>query len=895
MNSYSFRIIVCCALALVAGAATSQELARALPMDQQLSALAQTGLPGPVVVALNPDDRQSPAQQPPTSLKAIASNLGLKVFEQDGVYVIAPETRAEYAKLFDAAPLGQSEPLDLVHSLSDAQFRQMGSQQGLSFSGLDGRQRTMLAAMFRAGNVVTKGDDTTNGFDHGPAVPAETLPLQSARLSAWLEVSDLAVYFPNGSWQAVPSGESATTGLMLTAVDSESDDQSEPLLPHVPNTVKPSDLDYADAALGKTVSLDGRVSLADFIDRVAKETGVDLHGSPGSDKVFLFISASNVSAGRLLKAVSLATTGTWRRFGDACIFSFDRAGLGQIEARVTRVWGDALTNWAGSSYLAARKLGNLGLLAALPYAPNTKFAPDLDQASYLLDGGNSDGPHLFWSQLTADQQTYLEQELAKYARRELRAAPSERAFWKIGLTVKMNMACSLPNAEHVLLPIQESSAIATDFYVGACGSQGITILPADVSARNIPAYLDAPPKLSIAVSKPLRGYMCRPSARETPDELIATMTKHGLNALYLRVFSNGFTAFDSQQFPKLPDLDSDYLLKVISKAHERGIAVIGVVDVLRWSDGSKGSWVSKQPDMLDYDVFGRTHAEFGKEFADWIAAQPDVVSAGYRLETADYGDGFTGDAVSPYSPEVKSKLLGLLDELAKYELDGLMLDYTTMRQVLSDSTDFGSAWAREGRPGHASLERLEFFRAHGADSVDIPTEDADVMRSPLTPIAKACSALQPAWDESYRRGCDDLLESLAKKWAELRKSAIRNPQSDMPLRVLVTFRAGTQTHDWPKFKDLLEGVAISGTDFPGKGGTYYGFKSTPIVRASDQLGTLPFASVLAAGLGCEFDGIMRDGVPEKPWESDGVILDMTSSGRRKADYLKLISPPTKNR
>ena len=911
-NSHLFHILACSAiaLALLRGPVVAQELARVLPMEQQLLALEKTGLPGPVVAVLGAEGRPSPEQGAPTSLKQIAANFGLKVFEQDGVYVIASERRRDFGRLFDKLPLGAADGLDLVHSLSDEQFRQIGSQQGLAFSALDGRQQTMFAAMFRPGAVVTKANDTTDGFDRGPAIRAESLPIQAGRLHGWLEVSDLTVYFPNASWTSISPGDSNPTGLMLTTVNSEDNSVFDPLVARVPNTVKRSDLDYADPALAKAVSFGGRVSLRDFVDRVAKETGVGLRASPGSENVSLFVSASNVPAGRLLKAVSLATTGTWRRFGDVYVFTVDYAGLGQIAATGRRVLGDWIVNWAGSSYLSTRRLGNLGLLAALPYAPTTKFAPSLDQVGYLLDGGNSDGPHLFWSQLSGAQQSFLEQELAKLGRDELKAPPSERAWWKIGLTVKLNVACTFPNTERILLPVTEFGVVAMDLYVGPCGSQGITILPVEQSQRDIPAYLDAPENLRITIQKPLRGYMCGPSSRETADELISTMTKRGFNALYLRVFSNGFAAFDSAQFPKTSDLDGDYLLKVISRAHERGIRVFGVVDVLRWSDGSKGSWVSKRPDLLDYDILGRTHAQFGREFADWIAAQPDPMAAEYRLEASHYGDGLTGDVVSPYSPEVKSKLEGLLEELAKYELDGLMLDYTTMRHTEPEGgTDFGPDFCREGRPGHSPLARLEFFRAYGADSTDILAEDMELDTSPLQPIVKACGELQVPWDALYRKGCDDLLEGLAKKWRGLHgedtaaasdKSEIRNPKSEMPaakppIWVLVTFRAGTESHEWPRFKDLIDGVVISGTDFPGTGGTYYGFKSVPIVRASGEIGTLPFASNLASGLGLEFQGMSEDSTREKPWESEGVIVDVTSAGRRKTEYLKLIAPPAENR
>jgi len=877
-----------------------QEVQKDPAMERQLLMLAKTGFPGPVVVALDASGKRPEAPEAaPITLKNIASNFGLKVFEEDEVYVIGPEKRLDFTGLFgDTALTMLSDPLDLVYSLTDEQFRQLGSQQGLQFSVLETNQQRVLASMFAPGNLVTKGDDTTNGYDHGPAIPGETLPLQSARLRGWLDVSDVTVYFPNATWQSITSAEPAKTNLMLTTANTDEDVDFAPLVKLVPNTAKKSDLDYSDPALRKPVSFGGRVSLRDFIDRVAKETGVVLHASPGSDKVNLFVSASNVPAGRLLKSVSLASTGTWRRFGDAYIFAPDNAGLGQIAAREWKILGDLLTNWAGSTYLSARKLENLGLIAALPYAPNTSFVPSLEEVSYLLAGGNSDGPHLFWNQLSADQQSYLEQEMARAGRKEMQSPISERPWWKVGLTVKLNLSCTFPGMQPILLPVQEFGMIWTDVYAGPSGSQGLTVLPAEHIAHDIPAYRDAPAKLRIAIEKPVRGYMCRPSPRETPDELISLLTKRGFNTLYLRVFSDGYAAFESAQFPKAPDLDKDYLLKVISKAHERGIRVFGVVDVLRWSDGSKGSWVSKRPELLDYDILGRTHAELGREFAQWISSQPDVMASDCRLEVAQCGEGLTGDAVTPSSPEVKTKLLGLLDELAKYEFDGLMLDYTTMRHVRPRSfSNWEPVYWTEGRPGHSPLARQEFFRAHEADSVDVVADEGLSLECPpLQPIVIACEDLGTVWDEFYRKGCDDLLEALVKSWHREDgnpQSQIRNPKS--PVWVLATFRASTESHDWARFKDLVDGIVISGAGFTEADAVPEGFKTTPIVRASDSVGTLTFASTLASGLGMEFEGIAESFKPEKPWESDGVIVDMTSAGRKKSDYLRLIAPPAENR
>ena len=46
----------------------------------------------------------------------------------------------------------------------------------------------------------------------------------------------------------------------------------------------------------------------------------------------------------------------------------------------------------------------------------------------------------------------------------------------------------------------------------------------------------------------------------------------------------------------------------------------------------------------------------------------------------------------------------------------------------------------------------------------------------------------------------------------------------------MTFRYGRDSHDWPRFKGLVDGVLLQGKDFPGKGGRYYGIKSVAAGR-----------------------------------------------------------------
>ena len=89
----------------------------------------------------------------------------------------------------------------------------------------------------------------------------------------------------------------------------------------------------------------------------------------------------------------------------------------------------------------------------------------------------------------------------------------------------------------------------------------------------------------------------------------------------------------------------------------------------------------------------------------------------------------------------------------------------------------------------------------------------------------------------------------------------------------------------------MDGVLISGVDFPGTAGHYYGFESMPILRASDKVGTLRFAGLLTSGLGYDSSGFPPEFVRDSAWEGNGVVLDFTTVGRKKTEYLRIIDPP----
>ena len=839
--------------------------------EQQLAVLAKA----PIVSTLDipePDQQSDNPQSAIRNLKSLdelASSYGLKLFEQDGIQVIGPAEKVDFTDLLSGNTSSWvSDPCKLISSLSDGQIAAMGSPQGLLVRSLAPEQRAFLQSYFSdVYQVAEPGQDSVT------REVTKDLPIEDARLIGWLEVDVATIHFPEGGDKSIPSSpEVPLWGVMTPTTEAN---ETTAGFRKVPNELKKSDLDYSQPALQVPVSITGRIDLRNLIDIVVRETGLNLRASPGSDKVYLYILASKVPAGSLLKAVSLATTGTWRRFEDAYVFTVDLTGIGQIDAMSAQLSARMLEDYEYSGFRAISRMQDLSVLTMLPFVPGTQFQPTRDQVQAMINMGSEAA--LPWNALTPYQQALIENELSANNPERL---SEPRDGWKTDFFVTLNLGAELPDLRRIKLSLNQIFF----FFVPDGGGGGgvapsLTIVPSGTQEPQTSSW-NASARYHLSINKPLRGYVCKPSRFETPVSLISTLKRNGFNALYLRVFSDGATAFPSKQFPRMAHLDVNYLKQVIDQAHARNIEVYGVIDTLRWSDGREDAWVSQYPELLDYDVLGRTRPEFARTVMERSSVSPSDDEE--TLSLVEFGEGLNCDAVSPFQPEVGKKLLGLLEELSAYDLDGLMLDYTTMRHTMpGDADDLYAA----GRPGYNALACHEFFRLHGVDSIDIPPSSSGLDELPLQPIVSTCSELRTAWTEFYRKGCDDLLESLSRKWKDLHPP---HPQSE--IKVLCTFRAGRESHDWPRFKNLVDGILISGVDFPGTGGHYYGLPSTPILRATDQIGTLRFAALLTSGLGHDPSGFPGE-FTRGAWDADGVVLDFTTAGRRKTDYLRIIEPP----
>ena len=829
-----------------------------------LDALAESS--GPFVLCLDAST-QIPANS--QSVYQLAEALKLKVFDQDGISVLAPPERLDVSALFDGRvqPPKSLEMMlnEFLCTLDGRQVQMMGLAQGLTYSMLSPDQRDLIASIFGPEHLVVNANQIQESIP-ASGIRADTLPISSVRLHAWLEARrvDVRCCTPGGPFSR---GESVVTSGIAggpesgwaLAEGSPANSYDPPRLPGeiVPNTLKDSDLDYSLPVLAKPVPIQGKVSLKSMVETIARETGMNLLASPGSDRAYLYVSAPGIPAGRLLKAVSLATCGTWRKLGSAHIFAVDKIGLGQISARMKEMRNDPQIAELSLAMSWFTPQSQTNPVYYLPIHQDSEFPLNASQIKSLTAEMTSMDLHgLDWNQLTPEQQAYISSRVEKQSTQDSTASPliSDRSRWRVMPHLRMRLAFSFPN----ISGIEPSGEVAAAI---------MEVFPPDNDMQLLGGvWTDVSRERKVSLNKPLRACIYKPSRSDTPSSLVSDLAKHGFNTLLIRVFADGYTAFPSKQFPMRKGLDADYLRNVISIAHSKGMKVFGLLDLLRWSDGSRDHWVVKKTDLLDRDIYGRTHSEWARNRTPWYF---ESIMAEFVL-----GDCLTGDAVSPFSSEVASQLASLLDDLTAYGLDGVAFDYVAMMHPDGGPEFQGMA---AGSPGHHPEARAKFLADWKADSIDVG-RGYDSPSLPLKPIVRACARLEPAWRRMYAEKSTDLAVSLARKWTEAHEGS--------PVWVVDSFVTRDDSLDWSRLKGLVSAKLVPAIEFRPSAD----IPAYPLLRATESLGTLLFYSMLAEGLGYEVEEVFRE-ITGGKWDTQGVAVDFTNAGKRKNEFLRIIEPP----
>lgn len=880
--------------------------AQTLSLDKCLDDLAEKQSLGPVVAVMR---GPAPGTADLSSLEGLAKTFGLKLFEQDGIHILGP---AECIHLYDLSEFfpkerpkrGLSPEREFLNSLTPEQLKAAGSRDGLHFADLSGRQQAIVKRMFTGRAVLIKRPDKqadSEGFipppptlgDDGQSYLTEDIPnpLRNAEkiVLSSVPLEDLTVRGSviYTSIEVTQDGDEISCD--IPAMPDLDADRSERLLyvraepdqtlpapprPSGPNVLKPSQLDYERPELQKHADFPVRATLRDVVAVAAKESGLPFFVGPGSEKVALYVRAGTSSIGQVLKAVSLATGGTWRKVGDLFVYTLDITGLGAFTRREFDLTdlSEASEEYVEPPFDAWRVrevMLNLFPKEGTTFSLTSQQITDL--TAVLADNPSETACRIPWVALTPEQQAAALKECDHLKSRQLdqqyliAEASAELSFHFPGLG----------NANAGYWPSR------SEFY--------FDLLPPDQ-----PYYSPAlemrqwPRESSIPMPPGVRGAICRVSKSDTPASVVTAIDKYGLNTLLIRVFSDGYTIFPSKQFPQLPGLKADdFLRNVIAVAHAKGIRVVGIVDALRWSDGDPKHWLYKNKEIVDVDVTGRMNSEWA---AQRLVSQESAIE-----ERITYGDAFDGDFVSPFHLAVREKLSALVRELTSYDLDGVAFDHTS---ILRPDSQYIDEYPSDGQTGFTELARSAFIRAVGVDPVDIIDQDVikHVPPTPLTLLAGGAASQSRAWDLFYRAACDALLDMLVedsrKVMPETEVWVVDTYRDIYPMEIM-------EAHGWSSF-DRRVGVVVglgAGSE-PDYAST--GIKGVQLVRVTDFEDLLYLGTNIALLQHKTFAGMLPEedlltSSPDKPIKD--IIFDFACGETRKTEFLKLLETarPAKTR
>jgi hypothetical protein len=282
------------------------------------------------------------------------------------------------------------------------------------------------------------------------------------------------------------------------------------------------------------------------------------------------------------------------------------------------------------------------------------------------------------------------------------------------------------------------------------------------------------------------GPMVPPLPPDLLTAVLAEMKRCGFKTVFYPALYDGYATFPTAAFPLSPDLNgTDGLARAAAAAKRNGIALVACVGTLSWRlPGDAKHWLDAHPDWLDRDVLGRTRL-------DWLASHPD------------FGLGFAGepflrtlaarDSVRPSGPEVKSRLIRIVEALAhRPGISGIA--FADWKPAV------GAPFAARTVPplGFATPDRVAMLQATGWDPVDLSL--------PSPPFRPRAPSLGTSLDYSRAAGAPDPYQDLVNSlvahanagkadWTTYRvditslvpsRAAVPPPQGAQPDRVIST-------------------------------------------------------------------------------------------------------------
>jgi hypothetical protein len=267
---------------------------------------------------------------------AIADAFGRSFLRFGGVWAIGQEKmdiinpNPTNPNPFDGMPTWDLMPL-FAASLKEEQWRALVSEQGLGIGSLTAKQQQIIQGIFPEGKMSiapwVAGQDVNE---------KQIKDLSSELMRSSLRIKQsVSIDIPSATGgyylrdHVVPEGaDNFRLVEKLRYFGSQKSIFGQKVREELPNRPKKGQLNLDSSIFLKPISLKGVTTVKEMMERIAKETKVELYADYrwGFKTLMMIGSPTVATAGDLLKAMAFCLTGTFRKVGPAFVMTDDVVG-----------------------------------------------------------------------------------------------------------------------------------------------------------------------------------------------------------------------------------------------------------------------------------------------------------------------------------------------------------------------------------------------------------------------------------------------------------------------------------------------------------------------------------------------------------------------------------------
>lgn len=649
------------------------------------------------------------------TLRMIAPHFDRKIVVAGSLTVLAPVhmvlLNSKPAKGNPLAGMRREEKLrHLMASLSEAQWRQIGSAQGLGGGDLAPEQRDVFASLVPDPLQVRKvtlnksmqrvynstSDVTTLGAGQRGGAR-----IRLSRSIQWL--------FPGASnsrwYQNFGPIDGRPEGTEFHVLSNESEFRSRPdahgvtLRQEVPSRLKPGHIAFDAPALRVPVTLAGAKTVGDLIKRAAQASHVELYADPRVGTLAVWTRGTEVMAGDLLKALCLAITGTFRKVAPAgsqpaYVLTDDVEGIGTRRARLGE-WSEELEARKYELQSSLRKqIKEQNPVQYLRFAEDEVATPGPETLRKIEadwgQGKNTGDYTMPVAQLPSAVQNLLREQTARH--NEHNKSELVRTD-QVQLEFQMRLSFIVPGVG------------AVDDRSSWFGSLA-EFLPKPTAPAPRAARSPAPGPTKLPAALAARAVYVAPASAEEAARMAAEAAGRGLNQLWVEVPNQSH--------------DKALLTAAIAAAKKHDLAVVAVIRLLQATKADLPEAV------IDINLSGETAAGYLARRRTFPVLERIAWMRGL------FGSG--GDWLRVDVPETQAALKArLLDLAATLGLAGIVLRDTAAPGYADPGTGDDRFSDGFGTPdlGYTLAQRLAFLRQESVDPIDIVSSQSYVSGADL--------------------------------------------------------------------------------------------------------------------------------------------------------------------